>query len=179
MSNRQKVLNEVKRLIELGNLQFPTAKINYNDIEIRFTLYGKSAGRAGIDRITGKQTLWFHPQLMERDINEYIKQTVAHEVAHLYKFLLYPSIGTNHGREFKYIAHKLGNDGSRCHTLDTKGIGRPKQRYEYRCPKCGKTYMLTSYKHNRQQDKSIYSGKYICPKDRARIVWTGNVTVVR
>jgi SprT protein len=182
MSNKQKVLNEVKRLIELGNSKFSRGKINFNKIEIRFTLWGKVAGKACYIN-DNDITLWFHPQLMERNINEYIRQTVGHEVAHLFQKKLYP-LSNPHGQEFKRVARALGNSGLRCHTLDTSGIGKAKKRYEYRCPKCGKIYMITPYKHNRQQDKNICNGKYIyskyiCSKDRTRIIWTGNVTIVR
>ena len=69
MTNKQAVLNKVKELINEVNTVFPHSKLDYSDIDIRFTLRGKTAGKACTKPYFG---LRFHPQLMERDLNGYM-----------------------------------------------------------------------------------------------------------
>ena len=161
MSDKSKVKSEVKRLIELGNSIYLDHPIPYNNIEFRFTLRGYTAGKAHYISDNSIR-LWFHPQLMAQDLTEYIKQVCAHEVAHLYQRKIYPN-SKPHGREFKDIAHVLGDNGSRCHTLDTTQVRqhRTVKRYVYYCPKCYKEYLLTIRKHNTMITYNQYnSGRY-------------------
>ena len=168
MTHKQAVLKRVKKLLEEGNSLFPNARIAYSEIEFKFTLRGKVAGKA---RTYPDFGLYFHPQLMERDIEDYMS-TVEHEVAHLYQRKLYPN-SKPHGREFKHVARKLGNDGSRKHNMDTTGIGRPKKRFAYSCQNnCNGEYLLTEYKHNIQQIKSK-NRYYTCRFCGKRLEFTG------
>jgi len=176
MNHRQAVLNKVKELLSLGNKQFHNAQIRMHEVEVKFILRGKVAGKA---QTSPHLRLSFHPQLMERDIEGYMS-TVEHEVAHLFQRKLYPT-SKPHGREFKMVARKLGNDGSRCHNHDTTGIGRAKQRFIYECKNgCNKEYMLTAYKHNIQQTSLAYgSGRfYLCPRCKSKLYWTGDETII-
>ena len=177
MNHKQQVLNKVKELLSVGNREFYNAQIRMSDIDIKFTLRGKVAGKA---RTSPNMVLWFHPQFMERDIEGYMS-TVEHEVAHLYQRRLYPT-SKPHGWEFKMVARKLGNDGSRCHNHDTTGIGRPKQRFVYECKNgCNRTYELTKYKHDIQQGSlARNSGRfYLCARCRSKLYWTGAEMMVR
>lgn len=181
MPNKQTIVkNKAKEIIKLGNSLFPVGYINPDKVEFRFTLYGKVAGKACYDK-NGKSTLWFHPALIERDMESYLEQTVAHEVAHLFQRKIYP-YSKPHGREFKSIARKLGDDGSRCHSLDTKGIGKLKTRYLYKC-KCGTEFKFTKNKHTKQLTYIRYDSKgntgYICRKCRNRMTWTGEIIQFR
>lgn len=175
MSNKQRVLNKVKELVEAGNICYPKAKVDYDNIEIRFSLRGSStAGTAFVDNGNNYMRLKFHPKLMDKDVDGYIEQVVAHEVAHIFQKRLYPH-SQSHGREFKAIARTLGDNGLSYHTLDVKGVGMPKKRFVYSCPTCNKEYQLTTYRHNLQQSfERNGAGRYtICSKCRTRLNWTG------
>ena len=177
MNHKQMVLNKVKQLLSIGNREFYNAQIRMSDIDIKFTLRGKVAGRA---QTSPNFILWFHPQLMERDINEYMS-VVEHEVAHLYQRRLYPT-SKPHGWQFKMVARKFGNDGSRCHNMDISGLGRRGRRFIYECKNgCSRTYELTKYKHEIQQDSlSCGSGRlYLCARCRSKLYWTGGEIMVQ
>ena len=179
--NRQKqVINEVKRIIELGNSIWQQHQIQFNNIEIRFTLRGKTAGRARYVN-DNSMILWLHPQLIEHNVEEYIKQTVAHEIAHLFQRKMYPR-SKPHGLEFKTIARRLGNSGARCHTMNTKNVGNLKKRFVYQCDDQCRPYSLTSYKHRQQQqDIKNHPNRnigYIC-KCGKRIYFTGKINLIR
>lgn len=171
MTPKQTVKNKVKELLKLGNTLFPHAQIDYNELTIKFSLWGSTTlGKASYSQ----RTLWFHPKMMERDINAYIKDTVAHEVAHLYQKKMYPR-SSSHGWEFKYVARKLGDSGDRCSKLDTSGLGRTKTRYIYKCPLCGKEYKLTKYKHDKQQQRVKTPYGYTCGVCNKKLEYSGKV----
>jgi SprT protein len=181
MTNKQveKILTKaVKDTIKLGNSAFPNYQIDFDKIEIRFTLRGTTGGRAGIHN--GHLTVWLHPELAKRDIDDYIQQVIKHEIAHLYQRKMYPR-SQPHGRQFKYICRQLGDSGKRTHNLNTKGLKQERKltRYIYECPQCGREYGFTNAKHKKQNsyikyDRTGNSG-YICNRCGIRLKFTGLV----
>ena len=165
MTGKQQVKNAVKELIAKGNTLFPRGKINYNELDIRFSLYGSS--RVGYANWY-KRRLSFHKILAETNTKEYIKDTVIHEVSHLFQKNIYP-YSKPHGREFQRICKALGGNGNRTSNQNTKGMGRMKRRYIYTCPRCGKEIKLTTYKHNEEQRGTSC---YLCKTCRVKIKYT-------
>ena len=164
--NQTAVMNKLEKLFDYGNQLFPTGKLKLDDFDVRFTLRGATAGKANYS----KRTLWFHPEIMKRNSDEY-EQTIIHEVAHLYQRKLYPT-SNPHGREWKRIARKLGYTGERCHSYDTSGLGRVKTRYIYKCKECGMEYKLTKHKHQ-------HAWRYACGKCMNKLQFTGEVIKFR
>ena len=164
---------ETRRIVKEANSFYFLHKIDFDDIEIRYTLRGTTAGRAQYLH-SNKMKLWYHPELAERDLDNYIVQTLYHEIAHLYTFKMYPS-SKPHGIEFKQICRAIGGNGRRTHNLDTEGIRQQKtiRRFIYGCPACGKKYELTTHKHNRQshfiKSNPDSNQGYICRVCRVRL----------
>ena len=169
MTGKQQVRQAVKELIVKGNELFPRGKIKYNELEIRFSLYG--ASRLGYANWS-KRKLNFHKVLAETNTDEYIGDTVIHEVAHLYQRHIYP-YSKSHGREFKRICKALGGNGSTTSNMNVKGLGKMKTRYIYECPVCGAQVNLTQYKHNKQEQTRRYVHSK-CNRYCEPLVWTGN-----
>jgi len=170
MTGKQQVKQAVKEIVEKGNKLFPRGRINYNELDIRFSLYGSS--RLGYAN-SAKKRLAFHKVLAETNTQEYIKDTVIHEVAHLYTSKIYP-YAQSHGREFKRICKALGGNGKRTSNMDTSGLGQLKTRYVYECPVCGAQVNMTQRKHNRQQQCPSMYVHSKCKRYHKPLVWTGN-----
>lgn len=116
----------------------------------------------------------------DKFLTEYINQTCAHEVAHLYQSKIYPN-SKPHGTEFKQIAISLGDrdNGSRCHTLDITQVKqhRTVTRYIYYCPKCHEKHFLTLRNHNTMITYEEYkSGRYyVCSIHRIPLEFSGDI----
>ena len=165
--------NETRRIVNDANSIYQGSEIDFDNIEIRHTLRGTTAGKALYisDNI---MKLWYHPEMAEKDLDDYIIQTLYHEIAHLYTRKLYPR-AKPHGIEFRQICRMIGGNGRRTHTLKTQGLKQQKtiKRFIYSCPSCGKEYGFTPQKHKRQahfikSDPDSNQG-YICRICRVRL----------
>ena len=123
---------------------------------IRFDLRGQSAGQF---RETGRGGLLirYNSLLLERHPQEFLSQTVPHEVAHLVVFNLLGPRVPPHGHEWRAVMATFGARPDRCHNFSVEGLKtRHLRRYDYRCA-C-RTHHLTNIRHNR-----ILSGQvYLC-----------------
>ncbi len=83
-----------------------------------------------------------------------LKDTVGHEIAHLYAPLLYN--GTRgHGPGWKRTMMLFGLSPERCHRMNTKGVGKNTSVHLYRCSDCDAVIKLSNKRHSK-----IRSGKY-------------------
>jgi SprT protein len=170
---------ETKRIVKEANNTYWEHQIDFDNIEIRHTLRGTTAGRALYisDR---DMKLWYHPKMAEKDLRNYVMQTLYHEVAHLYTRKMYPR-SRSHGIEFIQICKAIGGNGGRTHNLNTQGLKQKKsvKRFIYACPSCGKRYELTSHKHKKQSlliaDCPESNVGYICKKCRIRLQFSNTV----
>jgi SprT protein len=98
------------------------------------------------------------------------KNTIAHELAHLVTFQIYPDRKQNHGPEFRSVMQTLGYSPSTYHTYDISSVAskRIKIRYEYVCRECGKHMEVATPTHTKISSK----GGYVC-KCGGHISFTG------
>lgn len=130
--------------------------------QIKFDLRGRTAGQA----FYKENRLRFNMVLLKENGDRFINRTVPHECAHLITRAVFGNSRKikSHGKEWKYVMHKLGvEDSTRCHSYDTTNsrVSR-KKRYPYRCG-C-QDYNLTSIRHNRIRKGKVYRCKY-CGKE--------------
>jgi SprT protein len=124
--------------------------------EIRFDLRGQAAGQFRIDA-SGRALIRYNPTLLARHEDEFLAQTVPHEVAHYLTFLHFGRGVRPHGEEWRQIMLGLGADPRRCHNFDTSGIAtRRMRRYAYHCD-CS-THALSSIRHRRV----LRGARYLC-----------------
>lgn len=76
--------------------------------------------------------------------DEFIADTVGHEVAHIAVFTIYyKGRGRRvspHGYEWASVMATIGQDASRCHNFDVPAgisVGKQKAKYNYKCTGCG------------------------------------------
>jgi SprT protein len=154
----------LRRFIGIAEARFGRA---YTVPVIEYTDRGKRAGYA-----QGENLINLNPVLLMENVEEFVNQVVPHELAHCIDtanggnrrvFGMKRSI---HGPSWKAIMRLFGCDALRCHSMDTSNAQvRTKTKYEYRCECCSKTYILSSVRHNRQQQwNQVNPGKsfYFC-----------------
>lgn len=125
--------------------RFPTPELN-------FDLVGTTAGRAypKCFRIA------VNTVLLEENLEEYLRDTLAHELAHLLTLRIHGPQVRPHGQEWRAVMRLFGVTPKRTHSYDvTTAQIRRLRRYTYRCT-C-RTYELTSVRHRRAAEgRSTY-----------------------
>ena len=125
--------------------------------EIRFDLRGCRAGVAYLS----KNLIRLNQTLLQENGDDFIKDTPAHEAAHLINRSLYGMFVKPHGIEWAKIMCIIGKPANRCHDFEVK------TDHVYSC-KCNKKHYLSTTKHNR-----ILSGRALfrCLNCNTHIKW--------
>ncbi|MGB5833461.1 MAG: SprT-like domain-containing protein [Thiohalocapsa sp.] len=131
---------------------------------VRFDLRGQCAGQVRIDS-TGGGIIRYNAALLQRHGEDFVAQTVPHEVAHYAAFLEFGRGIRPHGREWQQIVQALGGEPKRCHDYDTEGLTARRTRwFAYHCH-CGE-HRLSSVRHDRIGRGARYRcrrcGKLLC-----------------
>lgn len=120
-----------------------------------FNQRGRSAGSAHLQR----NIIKFNPTLYQQNKNEFLKQVVAHEVAHLITYQLYGKVRP-HGKEWQNIMAQVFNKPAKTtHNLDISDVIGKQFAYHCLCT----THQLTIHRHN----KALKGTRYLCSKCRA------------
>lgn len=108
-------LDRVKYYTDLANKKLG---INMTVPRVRFNLRGRTGGKASYT----DHTLELHNTLLRENADDYIVQTVGHEVAHLAAHRKYGNSITPHGSEWTAVMWYLGLPATRCHKYDTSNV---------------------------------------------------------
>lgn len=135
---------------------------------VSFKLRGQKAGVAHLH----ENLLRFNPQLYRENRDDFLKQTVAHEVAHLIAHQLFGDRIAAHGEEWQLIMRGVYElPPNRCHTYDIKR--RSVTRYIYRCPCPDSDFPFTAQRHG-----LVNKGRrYLCRKCRNTLLFTGQTRI--
>jgi len=110
--------------------------------EVSLKLRGQKAGVAHLQQ----NLLRFNEQLYRENTEHFLRQTVAHEVAHLIAHQMFGSRIQPHGEEWQLImrgVYELAPD--RCHTYPIQR--RPVTRYVYNCSCAEQDFAFTAQRH--------------------------------
>ena len=160
----------VSKLTNISNSKFKYTNKDVLDVPtISYDLRGKTAGTANITH----NIVTFNKILIEENFQQFISDTIPHEVAHIVTSHFFGRQRRPHGDQWKYVMkHVYHVNPKRCHNLDTtNSISRHYQRYEYSC-KCQTVHNLTKIRHNR-----IIKGTagYHCKICNTYLKFTGNM----
>ncbi len=110
--------------------------------QVSFQLRGQKAGVAHL----GDHLLRFNPQLYQANREDFLRQTVAHEVAHLIAHELHGRHIRPHGAEWQAIMLQVfGLQPLRCHQY---AVPRRQQRsYIYQCSCPQREFPFTPQRH--------------------------------
>jgi SprT protein len=126
--------------------------------EVRFDLRGRAAGQArfgGPRPGTGSWLIRYNPALLAANADDFLAETVPHEVAHLAAFARHGTRIRPHGPEWRAIVRRLGGVGERCHRYDLASAPvRELCRFDYHCG-C-RNHRLSSIRHRRVLAGQVY-----------------------
>lgn len=109
-----------------------------------FTVKGKKAGLAQYYR----NNISLNWELLLRNKEEFFKQTIPHEIAHLLAHILHPYRISAHGREWQSVMTWCFElEPLRCHSMDVTATAVRKY-FPYTCD-CKKKFSISSVRHNR------------------------------
>lgn len=122
--------------------------------------------KAGVAHLT-ENRLRFNAQLYRENREHFLRQTVAHEVAHLVAHQRFGAGIRPHGNEWQQIMLKVyGLPAERCHSYEVRRRQRP---YLYRCQCPDGEFPFTPQRH-----ALVLRGRsYLCRRCRATLVFSG------
>ena len=136
---------------------------------VSLKLRGQKAGVAHLH----ENLLRFNLQLYRENQEDFLRQTVAHEVAHLVAHQLFGDRIQAHGEEWQLIMRGVYElPPNRCHSYEVQR--RAQTRYIYRCA-CseGGEFPFSSQRH-----RLVAQGRrYFCRRCRATLVFSGEQRV--
>ena len=150
---KQRAIKTVREYTDVANRNFGT---NIPMPSVKFDKRGTTAGTANYAR----HEVNLNAGLFVRNVDDFLKTTVPHEVAHLVAFQVYQkgrgrSISA-HGSEWKNVMYIFGVPANRCHSYDVSEVKQHKTlvRISYKCG-C-KTHEVTNATHKKIQAGHTY-----------------------
>ncbi|WP_310197672.1 SprT family zinc-dependent metalloprotease [Pseudomonas hunanensis] len=136
--------------------------------QVSFKLRGQKAGVAHLH----ENLLRFNLQLYRDNQDDFLRQTVAHEVAHLVAHQLFGDRIQPHGEEWQLIMRGVYElPPNRCHNYAVQR--RTATRYIYQCPCPQSDFPFSAQRH-----KLVRQGRrYLCRRCRQILVYSGETRV--
>lgn len=136
---------------------------------VSLRLRGQKAGVAHLH----ENTLRFNAELYQQNTEDFLRQTVPHEVAHLVAHELFGDRIQPHGEEWQLIMKGVYElKPLRCHNYAVKR--RQVTRYIYRCPCPEGVFHFTAQRHG-----FVRKGRrYLCRACRKALVFSGETKVI-
>ena len=136
--------------------------------ELSFRLRGQKAGVAHLT----ENKLRFNPQLYRENQQDFLRQTVAHEVAHLIAHRLFGLNIQPHGKEWQLIMRGVyGLPPERCHNYAVKRA--QVSRFIYRCQCPQGEFLFSAQRH-----ALVKKGRrYLCKRCRNTLHFSGEQRV--
>lgn len=132
--------------------------------QVSFALRGKAAGVAHI----GRNLLRFNSLLYQQNREDFLRQTVAHEVAHMLAHELYGRDIMPHGPQWQGIMQEVfGLPALRCHSYQLPAVQKTTYRY-----RCGCREHELGVRRHRSSERG---GHYLCRSCKQRLHFTGTV----
>lgn len=116
---------------------------------LRFDLRGRCAGQA----LPRSWTIRLNAGLLQRYGEDFIEQTVPHELAHLVAYAHFGEGIRPHGAEWRELMRLLGRRPDVCHQFEVSPARRVR-RHAYHCD-CA-SHQLSSIRHRRIQQGMNY-----------------------
>ncbi|MFZ4599981.1 MAG: SprT-like domain-containing protein [Terrimicrobiaceae bacterium] len=110
---KERASRKVWQVLEDLNEEYNT---EFDFPHIEWTVIGTTAGRAWLNQ----WRIQLNEQLCKENVEDFISQTIPHEVAHLVAYKVYGDDG--HGNGWKSVMRALDLDPTRCHDYDTARV---------------------------------------------------------
>ncbi|MGQ0722031.1 MAG: SprT family zinc-dependent metalloprotease [Candidatus Eiseniibacteriota bacterium] len=157
---RRRVIDATEELLDRARARWPHAVIASPRVEFR--LRGRTAGEACVTTWTTN----YNAEMLERHGEEFIREIVPHEVAHVVAAALYPRRIRPHGAEWKEVMAFCGAAPRGAHGFEAVPAASA-GRFAYRCA-CTKTHWLTGRSHRRVRRGTL---EYTCRECGRKLAW--------
>lgn len=147
---QNKIIEQANTWYQLGCDHF---QITPKPLTIKFEKRGRVSGTA----LSSRNELDFNIILASENEEEFLKQTVPHEIAHLVADQKFKK-RCIHGREWKMVMNVFGLEARRCHNYNTSNaVIRKTEKFSYSCG-CGNGYHTVGKKiHGKISNGSRYT----------------------
>jgi SprT protein len=143
----QSIIEETKKYYALARTLYPKQFTNPDPI-IDFKLRGVAAGKAWLT----KNKIQYQPKIASQNLDDFLKSTVPHEVAHIVAWVVYGD--NSHGEYWQHVMKRFGvTNITRCHSYDVTNVVK---LFPHSCA-C-KTHQLSKIRHN----KILKGHTYFC-----------------
>lgn len=130
-----KVIACIDELISKADKIWSNSSLSTLSIDVSYrTDMGNTAGYAHSGK--DKNQVEFNAYLILTNLEDFLSDTIPHEVAHIITDRLYPNAKQSHGPEWKSVMQKLGFNPVRRHSYDTSVIPGNKNKFRYVCTGC-------------------------------------------
>jgi len=165
-----------QRIVEVVN---KLAKFGYAPIEFKFEVTNLPRGTAGTANIL-QNVVKFSDVYFKECKAEVLKETVPHEICHLYVAKYHPNAKQYHGREFRSMMRLLGCRGDTYHVMKSSEGRKRKtvKRYVYTSAKTGQEVFLTPQKHTKEQHYRVFNRQGFYTYRGEFIHFTGKVKTI-
>jgi predicted SprT family Zn-dependent metalloprotease len=113
----QQAVSKCKEIFELAKVKYG---VDLSNVSVRFDLKGCVAGRAGWKGSKGDSKreyfMQFNLDLLQREPNEMIHDTIPHEIAHIV-CCMKPELGSGHDNGWTRVCITLGGSGNTTHDM--------------------------------------------------------------
>jgi SprT protein len=156
---QKRALEETAKYVQVARQLY---KRNFLMPTVAFDLRGTTAGIAYLN----KNLVRYNAVLLTENVEDFLGDTVPHEIAHLIAHQVYGKRISAHGQEWKSVMRAFGVEPSRTHSFDTtnSAVGGT---YHFTC-RCGTVHKISS-----RRKKAAYAGRMICKRCNTRLVPAG------
>lgn len=154
---KMQVQRKLNQSLQLAEAYF---KRKFTIPEVNYELRGIKAGVAYLQ----KNEIKFNRTLLQENTDEFIRQVVPHELAHLIVYQMFGRVKP-HGKEWQLVMNEIFKlPADTFHQFDIKNVQG--KTFEYRCA-C-QTHFLTIRRHNKIMKENI---EYLCKKCKGKLVF--------
>ena len=168
------IKSEVETALKMASNFYPNNHFAMPVVKISNRMT-KASGRCSYTYASGKFTLTFSRQIIERnDLDRFVERTVYHEVAHMVQQIVYKEM--NHARTFKYVMRNVLErsevQSTRCHSYKIPPTRATKKKQLYTC-KCGIELVIGPTQHKRIQQGVTGYRHALCGSSISKDAHTG------
>jgi SprT protein len=150
--NHEQLLEVKNKVSEVVNKYNAIYKFGMKEPKIYYDISGTKAGVAKY----ATKTVHFNPQIAIKDWNEFITNTVPHEVCHLavlhWALFNKKEIPSAHGATWKLMMWEVGAKPRRTHDIDVDDLKKKTSQYIYQC-RCDEAVVVGVRIHNNIKNK--------------------------
>lgn len=158
---KMQVQRKLTEVIQLAQVHFER---DFMMPTVSYDLRGVKAGVAYLQQ----NEIKFNRTLLQENADEFIRQVVPHELAHLVVYQVFGRVKP-HGREWQFVMNEIFHlPADTCHQFDVQNVqGRT---FAYRCA-C-QVHQLTVRRHNRVLRENV---AYLCRKCGQKLVFADEI----